>query len=185
MYKGLVPAVLAVLFFSGSAMAAEPQASREYQKANDLAAGRKYQDAIALYRKLLADPPAKVPVGDIHTRIGDACFKLADYRCALDSYRKAVRDPRLADKAQTQYWIGFCSFLLGRDAEAVDELLKVTVLYPDSKVWGATSYYWAGRASERMGKKEQAAEYYRRAGGNGKSTQGKFAMKKATEAEKK
>jgi hypothetical protein len=30
-----------------------------------------------------------------------------------------------------------------------------------------------------MGKKEQAAEYYRKAGGSGRSTQGRFAQKKA------
>lgn len=179
MHKGLLPALLAVLFLSAAALAVEPQATRDYKKANDLAAARKYRDAITLYRKLLADPPAKVGPGDIHSRIGDACFKMADYRGALDAYRKAIRDPKLSDKAQTQYWIGFCAFLSGRDAEAVDELLKVAALYPDAKAWGATSYYWAGRASERMGRKEQAAEYYRRAGGNGKSTQGKYAMKKA------
>jgi hypothetical protein len=30
-----------------------------------------------------------------------------------------------------------------------------------------------------MGKTEEASKYYRKAGGNGRSTQGKFALKKA------
>jgi hypothetical protein len=51
-------------------------------------------------------------------------------------------------------------------------------------MWVNTAFYWAGRASERMGRKEQAGEFYRKAGGNGKSVQGKFALKKA-EAVKK
>ena len=51
--------------------------------------------------------------------------------------------------------------------------------YPSERMWVGTAYYWAARACERMGRKEQAAELYRKAGGNGKSTQERFAMKKA------
>ncbi len=47
-----------------------------------------------------------------------------------------------------------------------------------------TAYYWAGRASERMGRKDQAAELYRKAGGKGTSTQERFAMKKANAIKK-
>jgi tetratricopeptide (TPR) repeat protein len=186
MHKGFTSALLVLLFLSGPVLSAEPPAARDYQKANELVAGRKYREAIALYRGILAAPPPTVAVGEIHARIGDACFKLADYRGALEAYRRAIRDPKLSDKAQTQYWIGFCAFLAGRDAEAVDELLKVAELYPGAKAWGATSYYWAGRASERMGRKEEAAEYYRRAaGGSPRTTQGKFAMKKAEAVKEK
>jgi TolA-binding protein len=68
----------------------------------------------------------------------------------------------------------------------VAELLKVPQLYPDAQAWTVTAYYWAGRASERMGRKAEAAEYYRKAaGGNGKTTQGKFARKKAEAAKGK
>lgn len=179
MVRALVSAI-ALLVLSGTvASAAGPPAQGDLGKADKLLAAGKYQDAIVLYRKTLAAPPAGMTAGDIHGRIGDAYFKAADYGHALESYRKAVRDQRPADRPQTQYWIGFCCFLIGRDAEAVDELLKVPALYPDAKHWGSTSYYWACRASERMGKKEQAAEYYRKAGGNGRSTQAKFAQKKA------
>jgi hypothetical protein len=38
---------------------------------------------------------------------------------------------------------------------------------------------------ERMGKKELAVGYFRKAGGNGKSTQGKFALKKAETVKEK
>jgi TolA-binding protein len=68
---------------------------------------------------------------------------------------------------------------MGSDAEAVAEFLKIPELYPSSGMWVGTAYYWAGRASERRGKTEEAAEYYRKAGGNGRSTQGRFALKKA------
>jgi hypothetical protein len=75
--------------------------------------------------------------------------------------------------------VGFCCYLVGRDAEAVNELLKVPALHPDAKAWVSTAYYWAGRASERMGKRDAAAEFYRKAAGTGSSTQGTFARKKA------
>jgi tetratricopeptide (TPR) repeat protein len=179
MPKGVLLAVAAVIVISSAASAAETPPSRDYRAAEKLFAAKKYEEALPLYKKALSAPPDGLTPGDVHNKIGDTYFRLADYGQARDAYRKAVRDQRPADRPQTQYWIGFCSFLTGRDAEAVDELLKVPALYPDAKAWGSTSYYWAGRASERMGKKEQAAEYYRRAGGNGKSTQSKFAQKKA------
>jgi len=177
--KSLLLAFTAYILICSAAFAAETAASRDYRTAESLFASGKYQEALALYKKTLSAPPENLTPGDINSKIGDTYFRLADYGHARDAYRKAIRDQRPADRPQTQYWIGFCSFLVGRDADAVEEFLKVPTLYPDAKVWGSTSYYWAGRASERMGKKEQATEYYRKAGGSGKSTQSKFAQKKA------
>lgn len=179
MKKGLLFAVLTLALLCGRSIAVETASAGYYRAANKMAEAKKYDEALALYRKTLSAPPDDVAPGDIHAKIGDVHFRKANYRGALDAYRLAVRDQNHADRAQTQYWIGFCCFLVGRDAEAVDELLKIPALYPDAKAWGSTAYYWAGRASERLGKKEQAAEYYRKAGGNGKSTQSKFARKKA------
>jgi tetratricopeptide (TPR) repeat protein len=177
--KRFLYAIAAIFLFSHAALAAETASSRDYLAANKLFAAEKYNEALALYKKTLLSPPADLAPGDIHNKIGDTYFRLANYRSALDAYRLAIRDQRPADRAQTQYWIGFCCYLIGRDAEAVNEFLKIPALYPDAKALGSTSYYWAGRASERLGKKEQAADYYRKAGGNGKSTQSKFAQKKA------
>jgi tetratricopeptide (TPR) repeat protein len=179
MKKGLVLAAATLFLVGSAALAAETASSRDYRAADRLFASEKYQEALTLYKKTLSAPPDDLTTGDISSKVGDSYFRLADYRNALDAYRKAVRDQRPADRPQTQYWIGFCCYLIGRDAEAVDEFLKVPDLYPDAKAWGPTAYYWAGRASERMGKNEQAAEYYRKAGGNARSTQGKFAQKKA------
>jgi tetratricopeptide (TPR) repeat protein len=182
MMQRLLTALTALILLGTAAVAAEPASSRDLREADRLFASGKYQEALVLYHKTLSAPPSGLTTGDIDSKIGDTYFRLADYRNALNSYRKAVRDQRPADRAQTQYWIGFCCFLVGRDDEAIDELLKVPALYPDARAWGTTAYYWAGRASERMGKKEQAAEYYRRAGGHGSSTQSKFARKKAEAA---
>ena len=179
MKTGLLLAAAAIIVFSTAAPAAETASSGNYRAAERLFASGQYQEALVLYNKTLSSLPDNLSAGDINNKIGDTYFRLADYRNALDAYRKAIRDQRPSDRLQTQYWIGFCCYLVGRDAEAVDEFLKIPTLYPDAKAWGSTAYYWAGRASERMGKKEQAAEYYRKAGGSGRSTQGKFAQKKA------
>jgi tetratricopeptide (TPR) repeat protein len=177
--KRFLYAIAAIFLFSHAAPAAEPASSGNYLAANKLFAAEKYSEALILYKKALSSPPTDLAPGDIHNKIGDTYFRLANYRSALDAYRLAIRDQRHADRAQTQYWIGFCCYLIGRDADAVSEFLKIPAHYPDAKALGSTAYYWAGRASERLGKKEQAAEYYRKAGGNGKSTQSKFAQKKA------
>ena len=173
------------LLFAGTASAVESSAKRDYQSANALFQGQQYREALILYQKVLSAPPAEVSAGDIHRRIGDAYFRIGDFHSALGAYRSALADPKLTDKAQSQYWVGFCCFLLGRDAEAVTELLKVPQRYPDAGAWGSTAYYWAARASERMGRKDLSAEYYRKAGGSGRSTQGKFALQKADAAKGK
>ncbi len=179
MKKPVLSSILILFWFTSPLLAAEVLSSRDYQAANRLYSAGKFSEALTQYRQTLSSRPSDAAAGDLQNRIGDIHFRLGDYANSLAAYRKALTDPGLRDRAQAQYWVGFCCFLVGRDSEAVTELLKVPTLYPDAKAWGSTSYYWAGRASERMGKKEQAAEYYRKAGGNGRSTQGRFAMKKA------
>ncbi|MEK6700415.1 MAG: tetratricopeptide repeat protein [Nitrospirota bacterium] len=180
----LLVSFLIVFVPYGLLHAAAAPAVKEYKKANKLFAASNYQEAIPLYQKVLAAPPDDVAVSAIYTKIADSYYQLGHYKNALSAYRGALREQKRSERPQTQYWIGFCCFLLGRDAEAVAEFLKIPELYPGSGMWVGTAYYWAGRASERMGKKELAAEYYRKAGGNGKSTQGRFAVKRA-EAVKK
>ena len=153
--------------------------SRKYIKADQLFAQGRYQDAINIYQAMLSSPSPAISPALLHTRIADGFFRMPDYQLALDAYRLALKDQKPVERAQTQYWIGFCTLLLGRDAEAVTEFLKIPESYPASGMWVGTAYYWAARASERMGRKEQAAEFYRKAGGKGQSVQERFAMKKA------
>jgi len=153
--------------------------NQEYRKANKLFAAGNYAEAIVHYQSALASPARDISSSALYTRIADSYFRLGDYKNALNAYRSALKDQKQSERPQTQYWIGFCTFLLGKDAEAVNEFLKIPELYPDSGMWISTAYYWAGRVCERMGKKEPAAEYFRKAGGSGKTTQGKFALEKA------
>jgi tetratricopeptide (TPR) repeat protein len=182
MGKSLWISLLIVLLPYGPSHASS--ASQEYRTANNLFASARFQDALTLYQKVLPSPPESVPLSDIYTRIGDCHFRLGSFENALNAYRAASKKQKESEKPATQYWIGFCCFLLGRDAEAVDEFLKIPRLYPRAGMWIGTAYYWAGRASERLGKTEDASKYYRKAGGNGRSTQGTFALKKAAAVER-
>lgn len=175
--------LLFLLFLlAGTAGMAIGSPASDYQRAEALFSSQKYSEALALYHRALASPPAGIPAGDIHAKIGDSHFRLGAFASALAAYREAGKDRGISDPARVQYWIGFCCFLTGRDAEAVRELLKVPRFYPDAAMWVSTAYYWAGKASERLGSKDAATEYYKKAAGNGKSNQGKFAMKKAEAA---
>ena len=169
---------LLLSFGPQQAVAASPK-SQDYINANKMFAEGNYVDAIALYNWILVSPSGQIAQGDVYTRIGDSYFRLGDYQKAREAYSGALTKQKPAECPPTQYWIGFCSFLLGKDAEAVSDFLKIAELYPSSGMWVGTAYYWAGRASERMGKKDQAKEFYRKAGGKGKSTQERFALKKA------
>ena len=159
--------------------------AQEYRTANRLFAAAQYKEAIPLYQLLLTSPPEQVPLSDIYTRIGDSYFRLGEYKNALPAYRSALGSQKTSERPATQYWIAFCCLLMGNDAEAVTEFLRIPERYPSSGMWVGTAYYWAGRASERRGKTEDAAEYYRKAGGNGRSNQGRFALKKAAAVEGK
>ncbi len=153
--------------------------SLQYDKANQLYAASRYREAISLYQTLLVSPPATVSASEIHARMADSWFRLGSYANALASYRSALVGQKESQRPETQYWIGFCCLLLGRDADAAREFLMIPEHYPGSGMWVGTGYYWAGRAYERLGKAEEAAACYRKAGGNGRTTQGRFALKKA------
>jgi tetratricopeptide (TPR) repeat protein len=182
--------ILCSIFLISFALCGLPQASsgqgdsREYKKADKLFAQGKYPEAIHQYQSILSATSSGSPRGVLFTRIADGYFRLADYEKSLAAYRSALKNQKPPDQPPTQYWIGFCCFLLGRNAEAVTEFLKIPESYPFSGMWVGTAYYWAGRANERMGRKEQAAECYRKASGNGTSTQERFALKKAERAGK-
>ncbi len=186
MEKKLLIALL--VFFAAvgrSNVIADPSASQGYRMANKMFAEGKYSDALLAYQSVLAAPSGDIATGDVRFRIGDCYFQLHDYYNALKAYRSALQNQTQSQRPPTQYWIGFCTFLLGNDKEAVAEFLKIPELYPSSGMWVSTAYYWAGRASERLGEKEQAAEYYRKAGGKGTSTQERFALKKAAAVKSK
>jgi len=185
MGKSLVVSFLILCMPFGLSLASDSRLSLgDYRTANKLFASGQHRDALSLYQRLLVAPPEGVPVSELQTRIGDSWFSLGNFKNALEAYRKALSEQSETDQPATQYWIGFCCFLLGRDGEARAEFLKIPEQFPWSGRWVSTAYYWAGRVSERMGKPDEAAAYYRKAGGNGKTTQGKFALKKAEAARK-
>jgi tetratricopeptide (TPR) repeat protein len=177
--KLLITLCLLVLVCISSVSIAAP-VGQDYAQANKLFSKKEYAQALLIYQALLSDPDCNISTSVLRVRIADTYFRLEDYRNALSEYRIALQEQKVSERPSTQYWIAFCTMLLGRDAEAVNEFLKIPQLYPEAEMWGSTAYYWAGRACERSGKKEQAAEYFRKAAaGSGKSTQGKFALKKA------
>ncbi len=185
MKKSLLHTILflaAVLGFSSAS--AVQAASQELSSANRMYAEGKYSKALAAYQHTLNSPSRKTGIGKVQSRIADCYFQLQDYRNALNAYRSALQNQKPSEQPPTQYWIGLCTFFLGNDKDAVAEFLKIPERYPSSAMWVGTAYYWAGKASERMGDKAKAAEYYRKAGGKGTSTQERFAIKKAEEVSK-
>ncbi len=186
MKKSLFKTLLFLVAVLGCLNAIAVQAaSQEYNKANRLFSEGKYSDALAVYQRVLAARPGEAAAGKIQSRIGDCHFQLHDYQSALQAYRSALQKQNDLERPPTQYWIGFCTFLLGKDKDAVAEFLKIPERYPSSGMWVGTAYYWAGRACERLGDKAKAAEYYRKAGGKGSSAQERFAIKKAEAVKRK
>jgi tetratricopeptide (TPR) repeat protein len=185
MRKALVLLIFAAFLPGGAAFAiSETDAVAHYKQANALYSSAHYQEALPLYESVLTTTSEKVPAGDVYTRMGDCYYRLGSYQKASYAYQGALSFQARTVQPGTRYWIGFCYFLMGRHDQAAAEFLKIPELYPESAMWVGTAYYWAGRSSEKLGKKELARQYYKKAGGNGKSTQGKFAMKKAERVSK-
>jgi len=179
MRKTLLPAVMIFLFCCLSNAKADQTVDGELAKAGTLYSEARYTEALSLYERLLNARSGKVSSGFVLMRIGDCQFHLADYQGAIRAYRVALEYQQGPERPATQFWIGFSTFLLHKDADAVAEFLKIPERYPASGMWVSTAYYWAGKVSEHMGKREQAAAYYHKAGGTGASTQERFALKKA------
>ncbi len=175
----LILSLMVVVANSVALASAAPSSLQEFRDAEKMFVSGRFHEAIPVYRKLLVSLPTGVASSTIKTRIADSYFGLGLFRDALESYRSAIKEQAEPEQAQTQYWIGFSCFLLGRHSEAVAEFLKIPEQHPSSGMWVGTAYYWAGKVSERMGKKGEAAAYYRKAGSGGKSVQGRFALKKA------
>jgi tetratricopeptide (TPR) repeat protein len=185
--KRKLPQILLILFiaFINAYASAEHATFDSFIWADKMFADGKYAEALQAYKRILASRTDNAEIGRVYSRIGDCLFQLQDYSGALNSYRNALQQQKRSQRPSTQYWIGFCTFLLGRDRDAVAEFLKIPELYPSSGMWVGTAYYWAGRASERMGEKDLAGEYYRKAGGKGVSTQEQFALRNADRAKGK
>lgn len=171
--------LFAFLLIAAPGLFAGQTVSPELQKANKLFSRKQYSEAIPLYRALASSSPSDAQKSALLLKLADCHFQMGDYRNAAGAYRNALPVQTDAERPQTQYWIGFCALMQGNDAEAVAEFLKIPETYPAAGMWVSTAYYWAGRASDRMGKKEQAQEFFRKAGGKGKSSQERFAMQKA------
>jgi len=186
MRKALVILLLVMALPCGRSFASsETSSANNYQQANGLLASKRYQEAIPLFKSTLANPLQKVPVSDVYTRIGHSYYGLGLYQNAIEAYQAALSGQDREAQPGTRYWIGFCYFLLGQDEQATREFLLIPELYPTAGMWVGTAYYWAGRSCERRGLKNKAAEYYKKAGGKGKSTQGRFAIKKAEEVKRR
>lgn len=180
MRKALLLLIFAALLPSGATFASsESNAASNYKKANALFSSARYKEALPLYQSVLSSSSEKIPDSDVYTRIGDSYYRLGSYQNAIHAYQGALTHQDRTAQPGTRYWIGFCYFLLGRHDQAVTEFLKIPELYPEAGMWVGTAYYWAGRSCEQQGRKDLALQYYKKAGGNGKSMQGKFALRKA------
>ncbi len=181
----LLSSLVGLLLYGATFAADAPPAVQEYRTANKYFAAAQYRDALLLFKRALSAPPRNVSRSEIHTRIGDSYFHLGLYPQAKEAFRRALNEQRGPEQAQTRYWMAFSAFLSGDDAEAVREFLIIPERHPSSGMWVSTAYYWAGRAAERMGRISEAAEYYKKAGGNGKSPQGRHAIKRAEAVKRK
>ncbi len=93
----------------------------------------KFEEAIALFRKLIADDPTNELADNAQYWIGESYYSMKQYQQAIIEFEK-VRNFTNTDKDDdAQYKIGLCFKQMGDQKRAKDELEKLINLYPTSE----------------------------------------------------
>lgn len=104
-----------------------------YLNALSLHQNGKFEEAIALFRKLIADDPANELADNAQYWIGESYYSLKQYQQAIIEFEK-VRNFANTDKDDdAQYKIGLCYKQMGDQRRARDEFQKLINLYPKSE----------------------------------------------------
>jgi tetratricopeptide (TPR) repeat protein len=123
------------------------------KEGNGLFAEGKYQEAIAVYNKLIEDfPDAYI----INNNIGNAYFQMENYDEAEKYYLKVLeQDPENND---SKLFIGNCCTNRGQDDKALEWYNKIEF----EKINDATVLYNIGTKYYNLAKYQEALKYYKR-----------------------
>ncbi|MCK5843330.1 MAG: tetratricopeptide repeat protein, partial [Victivallales bacterium] len=88
---------------------------------------------------------------------------LKQYKLALQDYRSVLQyQIRDAISARAQFQIGECLMAMREYEKSVTELVKVEVNYSRFKQWASKAMLEMGQALDKLGKKKQALEQYKK-----------------------
>ncbi len=120
-----------------------------------------WQDALALYQRLIEQHPLHEAVPLAHFASGECLLNLGRYEEALNSYQTVVDEyPDWSDANDARFRVGNCLFQLGRYTEAASALAAVLKASPTGDIADKAAY-WLGEAHYHAGDNAAALDAYR------------------------
>jgi TolA-binding protein len=128
-----VPSVAAQPSTNNAARApSEPQNTTEYDNALNAFKGRKYDDAITQYERILESGAKDDVAKRCHYWIGEALFAKKQYQEAAKRFEKALALKGADKKADAQYMLAQCYDRLGDKVKAKEAYEKLAKDFPTS-----------------------------------------------------
>ena len=97
---------------------------------------RRYREAKEVLREVMAREPQGDLADNARYWVGECDYALKDYRAALASFREIFNYRKTEKYDDAQLKIGLCYLRLGDDANALIELKRLIVDYPESEYSG-------------------------------------------------
>ena len=114
----------------------------------------------------------------LRSALGDALFALERWERARTAYRTVIRASEGPLAARAQYRVGRCFEKEGNSQRAIDEYLRVTILYAHAE-WVAKASHGAALLLEAAGESDKALRLWQElARDHGKLPEGKDAQKR-------
>ena len=120
------------------------------------------EDAIDLYRRMIAKYPGEAEAGSAQKRIGDVLRGQKKYEEALLAYQAvlSVRDWRGPLWPESLFRIGECHRSQERHEEAFAYFQRIYVLYENYVPWMAKAYIAGAECLEKLGREKEAVRHY-------------------------
>jgi TolA-binding protein len=111
--------------------------------------------AVEEYKKLIRQYSSGRFTQECRARIG-TCFRaIKDYRSAIKEYQAVLLVQKPDDiPAESQFWLGWCEFLIDNYDNAKKEFKEVIKNYPENKKEVASAYFGLGSVHEKIADNE-------------------------------
>jgi len=118
------------------------------------------EQALAVYQLVLTRYPKDLAVADAWLGLARLYRQQKAIDKALDALARCLATATGAVGAEAQFELAACYQQKGDTKRAIEEFLKVSILYPDPQ-WAAHATYNVGQCHEQLGDKESSIKAYK------------------------
>lgn len=94
---------------------------------------QRYEDAVAIFERLISEQPKHYLAGNIQYWIGESYYALRQYKKAFNAFNLVFNTNAFDKYDDTQLKLGFCYFKMGKMRSAIGEFENLLTYYPNSE----------------------------------------------------